>query len=615
VKLPAWTRRLPIDAVALVVIALFVVISHVRYVKHGLCFDDPSWYFHFGHRTLDGAVPYRDYVFQVGPLPIYVDAAFQAIFGSTYAASLYAAMLITVLRVWAMWMLVRRIANWQAAALISLFCAIHPIFAVQHDWSTPYAQLFIVLAGLNLVIASTAEGRRELVHLALGGACAALVVASRQASALMIGLGLGAATVVMLVRKQYMTKTKFAALWGGYVGGLVLVFGSLAAVGALGPAIQQMFIEAPQKKGIHGIAAVLDAISGGALVDPSFHWWSGFLYWLGLPTVLVVGTIRLMARPRELDSAAVAMVALPALVVLGLAQGYGALVTTSDLPRTFLTAVAAFAVLFPERLRAWFGLEPIAALGLGALPLLSDWAMEMSFPGRGWGDAVSLTTGLLLVALASTKVTPRVKLALCGALAAIGVLHFAVTTRARYNPFAQADSGDGSLHDNRFLVHNPVVEGVKIHAARKAALEWLTSQVPAGSTCFVYGNNPVIYDLLQCANPTRLDTTAADFITENDADTAADALRAHPPDFIVAHEAAWMNPPIGEDRGGKLENYDGLNPRASRAMHMGVRTILDQYESLGRVDEHLTPDQAKFADTQRDHIGAIRVYRRRAIGH
>src|SRR5216683_2873756 len=81
-----FSRRIPADVIALVAITVGVIVTHVPFERHGMCFNDPSWYFHFGRRVLDGDVPYRDFVFQVGPLPIYTDAAFQKIFGSTYVA-------------------------------------------------------------------------------------------------------------------------------------------------------------------------------------------------------------------------------------------------------------------------------------------------------------------------------------------------------------------------------------------------------------------------------------------------------------------------------------------------------------------------------------------------
>ena len=70
-------RAVPIDLIAFVAIAIAVIATHLSYLHRGMPFNDPAWYFHFGQRTLDGDVPYRDYVFQVGPLPIYVDAAFR----------------------------------------------------------------------------------------------------------------------------------------------------------------------------------------------------------------------------------------------------------------------------------------------------------------------------------------------------------------------------------------------------------------------------------------------------------------------------------------------------------------------------------------------------------
>src|SRR6185436_4837201 len=84
-------RRVPVDAVAFAAIAVATIAVRAPFLHHGMTFSDASWFFHFGRRALQGDVPYRDYVFQVGPLPIYVDALFQKLFGGTYLVSLYAA--------------------------------------------------------------------------------------------------------------------------------------------------------------------------------------------------------------------------------------------------------------------------------------------------------------------------------------------------------------------------------------------------------------------------------------------------------------------------------------------------------------------------------------------
>jgi hypothetical protein len=611
-ELPAWTARIPIDLVVLLAIAILVVVTHRPYIRRGMCFNDPSWYFHFGQRALAGDVPYRDYIFQVGPLPVYVDAAFQSIFGSKYIASMYAALFIKIIRIFVAWSIARRLANRPAAALLIIFCAFDPLFSFAHHWSTHYAQLFFTLAGLFFVLASRNEGRRALLYLALAGCSAALVVSARQSSAVMIGVTLLGATAILTWRKEYFTRQRFIALWAGFAGGLILVFGVLAIAGAAGDAIQQMFLDAPAKKGVHGVAAILDAISGGALVaGPDFKWWSGFLVFLGAPCLVVGLSVYIASRKGELSAGATGMMIVPIALLVGFYTRYSTLAFFSDVPRIFLSVTVAFAVLAPARLRTWFGLEPLVAIGLGALPLASDWALEMSFPGRGWGDAPALVVGTILVSLASTRIPLRVKTALCAALAVAGLTHVIVLLRAGYNPFAKDTAGDGSLAETRFKVRNPATAGLVINESRKKALEWMQSQVTPNSSCFVYANLPVLYTLLDCRNPTRVDSTAADFITADDANTAIATLRANPPDFIIAHEKSWMSPPLTLDLEGKLEHYDGLNPKASHALHIGLRSLLADYESVGTVAEAIGPELTKQAALQWDLIDATRIYRRK----
>ena len=306
----AW-RRIPIDVIALVAIATVILATHAPFVAtHGACFNDPAWYFHFGHRTLSGDIPYRDYVFQVGPLPIFVDAGFQAVFGSTYVASLYAGLGVKILRAFVIWMIVRRIAGPRAAGALMVFCAFDPLFAFMNNWSTSWALLFTTLSGLFLVLASRATGRRALVQLALAGLAAALVLSARQSAAVVIAVVLLGGATTMLVRREYFTGARLAALVGGYTLGVLALAGVLAALGALGPAIQQPFLDAPAKKGVHGFAAVLDALSGGALVHPSKV--TGFLLFLVAPVLACAAVLVLVSRQRAITSTTLAALVLPA---------------------------------------------------------------------------------------------------------------------------------------------------------------------------------------------------------------------------------------------------------------------------------------------------------------
>lgn len=225
-----------------------LVAIELPFLHHGISFNDSAWYYHFGRRALAGDVPYRDYVFQVGPLPIYVDAAFQRMFGSSYLASMYAALFIRILRVGVAWMLARRLAGARCAALFATFCALDQVVGWAHHWSWCYAELFVLLSGLCFVLAARAEReRRALGFLALAGMTSALVVSARQATAVMLGVVLVATTVMLALRKEYFTRRRLLALGGGFALGLLVVFGALAALGALGPAIQQLFLDAPQK--------------------------------------------------------------------------------------------------------------------------------------------------------------------------------------------------------------------------------------------------------------------------------------------------------------------------------------------------------------------------------
>src|SRR5262249_39362278 len=154
----------------------------------------------------------------------------------------------------------------------------------------------------------------------------------------------------------------------------------------------------------------------------------------------------------------------------------------TDMPRTFLMTLTVFAATMPERLRRWFGLEPLVAVGLAALPLASDMALEMSFPGRGWGDGPSLMTGAVVVSLASVRLSGRLKTVVSAALAAAALGMSGAIIHNGANPFAQIDSADGTLVENHYHIDHPLLRGMRIHAARKRTIEWLTSQIPAGST-------------------------------------------------------------------------------------------------------------------------------------
>jgi hypothetical protein len=610
---PGW-QRLPVDAIAFLVIAVVTVAIREPFLHHGMTFCDASWFFHFGRRALDGDVPYRDYVFQVGPLPIYVDALFQKLFGGTYMASMYASLFIHVLRVFVLWALVRRLAGCKAATLLACFGMLDAFFGWSHHWSWAYAQLFIALAGLSYVAATRATSeRRVLMYLGLCGLSVGANVFARQATAITSGGILLVATAALLARGIYLTRRRFVALWLGFGAALAILAGALACAGALGPAIRQVFLDAPEKKGVHGVTAVLDAVSGGAVTIVGAPWWWGLVHFLVLPALFIAGVLVVASRgDRTTSTRTIAMFAVPVCLVLALASRHAELAYVGDMPRCWLIAILVFVVATPRRLRAWFGIEPMTAVVLGGLSLGSDAALEMSYPGRGWGDWISLLLGAALVVLASARLTTRRKTAVCAGFALAGLAHFAVCWYLDLHPFAKPDGADGTLGQTAFATRSPLLEGTLVSEPRARMVDWLTQHVRPGDTCFVYGIIPVLYDVLGCKNPTDIDVTIPDFITVRDAERALAILRAHPPDFVIAQERSFMNPPLSVELEGRVAFYSVMNSRASEAMHSGLRRLVtEQYEDLGLVADVLGPELTRQVVFLWDCPPYTRLYRRR----
>lgn len=608
-------KRIPVDVYALLAVTIGVLATHVPVVVNGMNFNDPTWYFHFGNRVNHGDVPYRDFVFQVGPLPIYIDALFQQVFGTVYVASLYAGLLAKILRVWAVWLVASRVTSYRAAALLAVFCAFDTAFGFVHNWSTPWADLLITISALCFLFAARATSEpRALRYLGLAGLTAALTITARQSTTAVIAAMLLGATVVLLARKDSLTPKRCVALWGGFAAGIALFFVVLVILGVAGPAIQQMFLDAPAKKAVHGIPAILDAVSGGGIVDWRYTYVTGFLYFIGLPVAISIAVIVAASRDRPISTATLVVLAAPTLLAIALLARDASLEATTDLPRTFLAILVMLAVLVPARARDWFGLEPLVALGLGGLFLASDWALEMSAPGRGWGDPTALAMGVVLVALASSRIPERLKLVFCTALAGTALVHVSVLLAAGSSPFQELRSTDGTLSENAIepRLRGPgaaMVAGMEMTPWRARSIEWLSSVVEPGSTCFVYANMPSLYDLLDCTNPTLVDSTIADFPSAGDARRVAATLKANPPDFIIAHERMWMSPPISQEIASP-KDIASWNPEVSYLLHRGLRDIIDRYESLGTVAEAIGPGFTRRSEKWWDAVESVRVYRR-----
>ncbi len=564
-------RRIPPDVIALAVIAFVMLATQRSLVRRGFRFDDATSYFHFGRRVLGGAVPYRDFALPFGPLPIYVDAGFQALLGPTYMASLYAALFIHTLRVVLMWMIARRLAGFRAAVAVCVFAAFDPAFGTSQPGASSYVELFVAIAIVCVMRATATEHRRRFT-LAAAGVSLALVWLVIPSSAIVVGV-VSCAAMLALLGARIVQAAEVAAFVAGYAAMALACLICLVALGAAGAGL----LDVPRP------AELLDAVLGGALHSEA-AWGpvpvpSRVLHFFGIPAMCVVALGYLAAKNRQLAARELAVIAVPLGFCVALAMRHATLDDLTGLPRVFLTAVAVFAVCAPRRLQAWSGIEPLVAAAIAVFAIAADWAVALGLPGA---TSSFLISGVVLIALSSSHVGPRAKAWLGAALAAAVLIHISVLLATHVNPFM---ASDGPFGASTLSTDHPALRAIKVSSYRKAAIHWVIEEIPAGSTCFVHGDMPVLYTLLGCSNPTELDSTAAEFRGGKTDARALEALRRNPPDFIIITTGQVV---------------------ADDVLSAGVSTLLASYDSLGRCGDAIGAPPAAS-----DGVEALTIYRRR----
>jgi hypothetical protein len=599
-----------------VVLALFLALAfsvQAGFVVHGQPWVDAALFFHFGHKFVStGAVPFRDYIFQVGPLPVYVDALFQAIFGATYVSSLWAALTIKSSLAFVIHLFARRWVGRAAGVLLGVFLLLDPVFCFQHHWSTTYALLFALLSAFFFARAYE-RPLQKAQALALSGFFVACIFTCRQSGAVVASVALAVVTGMLAFRcPEFMDRRSLARLWGGYCAALLLFVVVLAAQGALVVTVQQLLLDAPAKKSVMNVDTFLDVVSGGGLLETGapFTRLTGFLYYNGVPIVLaVVILLGLWRRPRE-RGGALLLAALPIGVALGrIAWPIGVL---DDFPRVFGLLTLILVLLAPRTSERMLGIPaPVAAIVL-ALPLSLEMALEASYRGRGWVDSSSMIALCLLVGLRTRRIAKLEKTVLCAAFAAIGILNTAWMAHRDLSPFVKDDMSEGTLSETRFASDAPAAAGMYMDESKYRVTTWLRERVRSGDTCFVYGSSAMLYDLLDCRNPSALDVTISEFFSVKDGERVVRQLRNAPPRWIIAAESHWTNPDLATPYAGNDQLYwGGPNGGAAKVLHIGVQSILGDYEVVGETSEALPPELLAQAERHPEKPHRFRLYRRR----
>jgi hypothetical protein len=608
----------------------------------GFNLSDQSWPFHFGRRLLAGEWPYRDYVFQTGPLPVLLDAGFQTAFGPAYLSALLAAFAVKTAALLALYGLFRAGSGRAVSAALSAgFGCLMPL--VCHS-AYYHADLFLIAAAGCFVWAERLAPRAAGLHFAAGLMLAGLVGSRQSTAVFCIPLALAAAARFAAEPGSRAARTLLLPLAGGLAAGTAALAGLLAAHGALADAVAQMFLDAPQKKMIAPAEAVADAVFGGfSLGDAGVTQPEDLLRYNAVPllwaaaAVAVAWAVCRFAGRRGADgggsrfpaavltlSAAGAVVgllpdAVAPLNALGLHLGAGswgpfAERFTYDIPR-WTAALALPAAVFPPT-TAWFrracdrlGLPAGATALTAALVVGYVWALQVSQPERAYVTLAWRANPLTLLAAVaasalSQRLTGRVKAWLAAAVltaaAAPLMLHLAAGTLVvRMNPAGMSAACTEPAG-------SPLLAGVRLPREKAFALDRLAAAVRPGDGLFVYGSAPALYTLLGARNPTRLDVIFADFFTPADAARAAADLRADPPEWILqTGDYCDLRRPYDPDRmRGIALRHQGLP-----ILHEALHELSADYELVAHLEAEYTTAGAAITEDC-DSVLDWRLYRR-----
>jgi hypothetical protein len=599
----------------------------------GFNLSDQSWPFHFGRRLLAGEWPYRDYVFQTGPLPVLLDAGFQTAFGPAYLSALLAAFAVKTAALLALYGLFRAGSGRAVSAALSAgFGCLMPL--VCHS-AYYHADLFLIAAAGCFVWAERLAPRAAGLHFAAGLMLAGLVGSRQSTAVFCIPLALAAAARFAAEPGSRAARTLLLPLAGGLAAGTAALAGLLAAHGALADAVAQMFLDAPQKKRLEAAEALADALLGGfsTRVGPTapetvFARNVVPLLWAGGAVAAAWAAARLTRRPAgpwlaalPAIGAAVALAgdAVPPINALGLPIGEGlrdpfAERFTYDIPR-WAAALALPAAVFPPT-TAWFrracdrlGLPAGATALTAALVVGYVWALQVSQPERAYVTLAWRANPLTLLAAVaasalSQRLTGRVKAWLAAAVltaaAAPLMLHLAAGTLVvRMNPAGMSAACTEPAG-------SPLLAGVRLPREKAFALDRLAAAVRPGDGLFVYGSAPALYTLLGARNPTRLDVIFADFFTPADAARAAADLRADPPEWILqTGDYCDLRRPYDPDRmRGIALRHEGLP-----ILHEALHELSADYELVAHLEAEYTAAGAAITEDC-DSVLDWRLYRR-----
>ncbi|MFN6513434.1 MAG: hypothetical protein RMY29_002880 [Nostoc sp. CreGUA01] len=587
----------------------------------GMNWSDTSQIFHFGNRILHGNFPYRDFDYQTGFIGIAIDAFFQKILGETYASSLVARLLVKITTLVFFYLSCRQFTS----RLISFSVCIgwlfmHPV--LYRGGNDNYVTLFLSITTLLIIIGLNKLGEKaSFFYLITAGFFLALVMAARQSNGTICIVVTLAVLFVYTWRdlERYLLSVLAPFLLGISLG-LGLILGILFWNNSLSAAFYHLFIGASEKKDISTFSSLIDALSGGAIYHNSSV--REIIAYLLLPlflcaiAFLIIGKSKNLANQNfnsadllnkyRVSPTIVVIILLIVGAFLGKKILGGNNILVYDIPRTFFTLALIASCVFPEKSKQFFGLPyPIFPL-LIALTLGTTWAMQMSWPGRPYTDDDVLVFLATLTIIMSTKISTNWKKGLA--------LAFLFVTASVFSGHVIRDSIGveakyyipGFYQNTRYSLEHPMTKFVKVTKEKAQAFSMLQENIKPGDSCFIYGSASVLYTLLDCQNPTRVDITNSDALTLKVAREAVAVLKANPPKWIVdTGKGGFYIPDIYD---GSPNFYGAFNQLSPKELHTGLQSLIGDYQLVTTVKDRF-PQGEKLETRDQDKVFRFRLYK------
>ena len=594
--------KLELEALSILALLIIIFFSSFPWSLYGMDWGDDSQIFHFGNRIVNGDFPYVDFSYQTGFIGITFDAIFQKAFGETYLSSLIARFFVKTTTFLVLFITFRQFTS-RAVSLAQCIglALLYPSFGGVGGNSN-WVILFLSTSILFTILGSQeTDNRKSFLNFIIAGCFLALVLSARQSNGIVcIFLVLGVLLSYSLHRPLLYLRTLVIPYLIGILLGLGLEIAFLLYINGLSEAYQELFAAASEKKNISAVKGIIDALSGGAFGGMNSPSVKSVFRIMILPTLISSAIYWLVYRSENskskghfyLNSGLIVIFIIVIFGIVGKRFLRGDIITlvnissvfemfTYDIPRIFFSLILIVGCLFPFKNQRLFGIVHPAFNILIALALGSTWAMQMSWPGRPYVNNKMLILLLITITFMSSKISNSWKRGI--SLAFLAVTASIFCSRLVSQPLR--------VTGNHYSLNHPMTHLMRVSEDKKNAFSMLTQNIKPGDSCFIHGSASILYTLLDCRNPTRLDLTWTDALTQYEVRSMLQILQEKPPQWLIDTGNGLPGKYITDLFDGSSSFYGVFNQSTAKELHLGLQKVIKNYKLVSTVKDFASKDQ------------------------